>query len=62
MTIKKLTFKLLLISTTFIVSSCGGSGGGSNMQNCIEGMMDEGYSYTEAVEACEEAQRESNIR
>ena len=39
------------------LTSCGGG-----EKNCIKSLMDDGYSYEEAVDACEEAALDSAAR
>lgn len=48
----------------FAVLFCLGlySCSGDKKSNCIESMMDDGYSYDEAKEACDDAERDSQAR
>ena len=51
---RKLFFIILIISS---LSSCR-----NKKSDCIKKSMDAGYSYEEAKEGCEDAQRDSQIR
>ena len=48
---------LLFVVLAITISSCQGK-----MKGCVEGLMEEGYTYDEAWEACEDASLDSQIR
>lgn len=52
---KKFCFLLLLLSLSNL--SCE-----NRMKSCINSMMEDGYSYEDAEEICEDARLESLIR
>lgn len=56
----KNTKKVFLVSIVFLmISSCDFT---SKMDNCMEGLIEDGYSYSEAKEMCNEARADSHIR
>lgn len=55
---KVLKFGLPIIALCYILDSCTDD----RMKNCIKGMQNEGYTYEEACDACEDAAYESQIR
>ncbi len=55
---KVIIFGLPIITLYFVISSCTGD----NMKNCVKEMQNDGYTYEEACEACEDAAYESQIR
>ena len=54
---RKLIYSFLVLSVSFFaLNSCG------NKKDCVEALMDEGYTYEDAVDECEEARTQSNTR
>lgn len=54
---KKIRFAFLLIVLMVSQSSCE-----DRMKNCVESMMNDGYSYDDAWDNCNEGRNEGQIR
>lgn len=54
---KRFIYTIITFSIILITSSCRDSN-----KDCISSMMDDGYSYDEAQEACEDARSDFNSR
>ncbi|WP_334126694.1 hypothetical protein [Empedobacter brevis] len=54
---KRKTLLVLTITATLITTSCRNSS-----KSCIDKMMDDGYSYEEAREACDDARNDFHSR
>ena len=54
---KRKLLKISVVLFFFALYSCE-----DKMKSCVEGMMEDGYSYDEACDACEDAKYESQIR
>lgn len=54
---KKKLNKISIILFLLTLYSCE-----DGMKSCVKGMMDDGYSYEEAWDECEDAKYESQIR
>lgn len=54
---KKKLFKITIVIVLLALYSCE-----DRMKSCVEGMMNDGYSYDEAWDSCEDARYESQIR
>ena len=50
-------YKISIVLFLLALYSCEGG-----MKSCVKGMMEDGYSYDESWDACEDAKYESQIR
>lgn len=54
---KRIILLVIIFSATVILTSCRNSS-----KSCTDKMMDDGYSYEEAQEACDDARNEFHSR